>query len=245
MRVSPRPLVPVASEWADFQGVIPIDLRQMESIFPGFNAAAEITLTVPVAPLLGHMQFSELAVLIAVVRTLGASSFAEIGTFDGLTVLNLLENCPQLQKIYTVDLPEDVLSAKGTGSVFPIDSINASMLHTVRIGARFANHPLRGKVVQLREDSANLTERDFPTSPEVFLIDGAHTWEYCLSDSRLAQKVTADSSVLVWHDYANVKYLPGVTEVLQGLAREQELRLYWLDSPPLRTSLVFGIRDAA
>jgi hypothetical protein len=242
MRVSPRPLAPIPAAWADFQGIVPIGLEQMTQIFPGFSAADRVALRIPVAPLVGHMQVSELAVLVNLVRTLGATSFAEIGTFDGLTILNLLENCPALQSVYTVDLPDEIVSAKGIGSVFPIDSVNASMIGTVRIGDRFRSHSRREIVTQLREDSAHLSVRDLPSEIEVFLIDGSHNYDYCLSDSRLAQNAVGRTGLVIWHDYANVKYLPGVTQALLQVAREGEMNLYWLDDPQLRTSLVFGMR---
>jgi hypothetical protein len=242
MRISPHFLAPVPREWSDFRGIVPVDLNQMEIIFPGFSAAGEISLKIPVAPLLGHMQFSELAIVVAVVRTLGATSFAEIGTFDGLTILNLLENCPDLRTIYTVDLPEGIRAHKGAGSVFPIDSINASMIDSVDIGRRFATHPRSSVVIPIREDSALVSPLHFPIEPEVFFIDGSHTFDYCWSDTQLARKVTSPGGVLIWHDYGNPKYLPGVTEALLRLSREGEMKLYWLDCPQLRTSLVFGIR---
>jgi hypothetical protein len=213
----------------------------MEIIFPGFSAAGEISLKIPVAPLLGHMQFSELAIVVAVVRTLGATCFAEIGTFDGLTILNLLENCPDLRTIYTVDLPDGIQAHKGAGSVFHIDSVNASMIDSVNIGHRFATHPRRNIVIPIREDSALVSPLHFPVEPEVFFIDGSHTFDYCWSDTQLARKVTSPGGVLIWHDYGNPKYLPGVTEALLRLSREGEMKLYWLDCPQLRTSLVFGI----
>lgn len=241
MKIFPRLLAPVPREWADFRGIVPVDLKQMESIFPGFSAAGEISLKIPVAPLLGHMQFSELAIVVAVVRVLGATSFAEIGTFDGLTILNLLENCPDLRTVYTVDLPERIHASKGGGSVFPIDSVNASMIDSLNIGHRFATHPRSSVVVPIREDSALLSPQHFPVKPEVFLIDGSHTFDYCWSDTELARKVTSPGGVLIWHDYGNLKYLPGVTEALLRLSREGEMKLYWLDCPQLRTSLVFGI----
>lgn len=242
MRIPPRPLAPVPPAWADFQGIVPIDLEQMQRVFPGFRATDEVVLKVPVVPLMGHMQVSELAVIVNLVRALGVTSFAEIGTFDGLTILNLLENCPELQRVYTVDLPDKIVSAKGIGSVFPIDSVNAGMINTVRIGDRFQSHPRRGIVTQLREDSASLSASQFPSAVEVFVIDGSHSYDYCLSDSRLAQTVTGRIGLVIWHDYANVKYLPGVTEAVLQVAREGKMHLYWLDAPQFRTSLVFGMR---
>jgi len=244
MKIHPTLLAPVPREWADFQGIVPVDLKQMEMIFPGFSTTAELSLQIPVAPLLGHLQFSELAVLVAVVRALGATSFAEIGTFDGLTILNLLENCPDLRTVYTVDLPEKIHASKGGGSVFPIDSVNASMIDSVSIGHRFATHRRSSIVSSIREDSALLSPQHFPVQPEVFFIDGAHTLDYCWSDTEFARKVTTPGGVLIWHDFGNLKYLPGVTEALMRLARDGDIKLYWLDSSQLRTSLVFGISPA-
>ncbi len=239
MRIRPQAPGALPQEWADFAGIIPIDLTQLDAMIPGAGTAAEITLRVPIAPLLGHMQFSELAIVVAAVRAMGAESFAEIGTFDGLTVLNLLENCPAVRSVTTVDLPEDTQSAKGAGSVYPIDAVNASMIDTVRIGERFEAHARRGIVKQIRRDSALLEPGDFGSGVDVFFVDGSHTYDYCKSDSRLAEAVTRD--LIIWHDYGNVKYLPGVTQTLFEIAREGGMKLYWLDSAPLRTSLVFGI----
>jgi len=242
MRIIPRPQNPVPQKWMNFHGVRTININELAQILPGYPPLGEVQLTVPAIMIPGHMTMIELAVLVSIVRYTGATSFAQIGTFDGITVRNLLDNCPDLQSIVTVDLPNDQHLAKGSGTVYSTDMFNASIMNYVDIGFRFRNHPRVGIVRDIRKDSAKLTPEDFPVKPEIFFIDGSHTYDYCASDTRIAHQVLAKPGILLWHDFDKINDLPGVTRALTELADDPYYTLYWLTDFP-ETSLVIGIQN--
>jgi hypothetical protein len=242
MKVVPRPLSAEPEKWAQFKGVRKIGINDLPIIFPGFDPIDEIRLTVSSAPYPGHMSFAELGIVVALVRAMRVTSFAQIGTFDGLTVRNILDNCPDLQNITTVDLPDSMHANKGAGTVYPSDAFNSSLFGYANIGSRYRGHPRAGIVRDVRKDSALLVPEDFAAAPEVFLIDGNHSYQYCASDTKIAHRVLKKPGFIIWHDYGQVEYLPGVTRALNELADTNAYSLYWLKGFP-ETTLAFGIQN--
>jgi hypothetical protein len=242
MRNPPR-LLPADQQAAQFGGIKKVGLADLQMIFPGYSPLEEITLTVPPLALPGHMTLIELAALVSLVRHSGAKSFAQIGTFDGMAVRALLDNCPDLQSITTVDLPISTHAIGGSGTIYRTDSTSAPMGNAADIGHRFRNHPRAGIVRDLRKDSATLTPEDFPIAPEIFFVDGNHSYQYCVSDTRIAHRVLARPGFLIWHDFGNVGDLPGVSRALTELADERTYCLFWINAAPV-TTLVLGIQSA-
>jgi predicted O-methyltransferase YrrM len=188
------------------------------------------------------MTLIELALLIRIIRGSGASSFLEIGTFDGLTVRSVLDNCPAVKKIVTIDLPPEIHKSKGENCLLKSDQINNSMIGTEEIGRRFLNHENASIVRQIRKDSAAVRADDVGGHFDIILIDGNHTYDYCANDTDLAESCLSDNGLMVWHDFHKVKYLAGVTEFLLASARHKRFNLLWLHGPSEETSLVLGTR---
>jgi hypothetical protein len=244
MQAAPRPISADPRRWAKFRGVKKVSIEDMPAIFPGYSPLEQIHLSIPVVPAPAAISLTELSVLISIVRATHAASYAQIGTYDGLTIRNLLDNCPDLQSVVTVDLPEAVHATGGAGSVYPTDIFNSYMLDANFIGHQFRGHSRAGIVRDIRKDSALLTPEDFPVRPEVFFIDGNHVYDYCVSDTRMAHRVLARPGVLIWHNFGNVGDLPGVTRALTEVADDPAYSLYWLNGQT-NTSFVFGIQNPA
>jgi len=242
MQIIPRPLKPDPQRWSNFRGVKKININDLAQIFPGYHPLHEVQLTTSGCQIPGQMTFAEMGILVSVVRALRAVSFAQIGTFDGITIRNILDNCPDLKSVVTVDLPDTLHASKGAGTAFPTDNFNASIVNVTDIGYRFRNHPRAGIVRDVRKDSATLTPADFPMPPEVFFVDGNHSYDYCSSDTRIALSVLARPGVMIWHDFGQIDDLPGVTRALTELADDKSYSLYWLKGFP-ETTLVFGIQN--
>jgi methyltransferase family protein len=242
MRIKPTNVELGPPFYEGFKGIKRINVHDLVKMFPGYDPLKGLRLLVSGIQVPGQMTFAELGVVVSIVRATGATSFAQIGTYDGSTVLNLLENCPDLSSIVTVDLPAALHAAKGEGTVYPTDRFNASMLNVTEIGNRFQNHPRAKIVSDVRKDSALLRPEDFAVAPEVFFIDGSHSYAYCMSDTRIARKVLARPGILIWHDFGQVDHWPEVTRALTEIAEEGEYSLYWLRAFP-ETTLVFGVRN--
>ena len=57
----------------------------------------------------GNISTLELQVITRIIKEHKCSSIFEIGTFDGRTTLNMIANAPKNAKIYTLDLPKDMI----------------------------------------------------------------------------------------------------------------------------------------
>ena len=236
-------LFTVEENFLDYEGIPQLSVEEILGKCELANEDLNIELDIPLIGLTGHMTHTETAVIVGLIKAARISSFFEIGTFDGSTVVNLLRNCPLLKQIVTVDLPDDTHTTGGAGTHHLLDRINSSMLDTVSVGSRFKAHPDAAKVIQVRKDSAELTAADLdrPTY-ECFLIDGCHTFDYCRNDTEFALKHLAKQGFIIWHDYAKLRALSGVTRYLLQMAGSGDYRLFWLRIRDTITSLVIGFR---
>ena len=67
-----------------------------------------------------------------------------------------------------------------------------------RVGREYKGQPW-GRIRQHFGDSATWDFRQAGT-PTLFFIDGAHTYEYCTSDTEKSLAIAPPSSVFLWHD---------------------------------------------
>jgi FkbM family methyltransferase len=121
----------------------------------------------------------------------------EIGTFDGRTTLNLASHSPPDAQVFTLDLPPSSVDA----TALPIESADASYIDKDRIGARFLGTGWAQRITQLYGDSGTFDFGPFKASMDFIFIDGAHSYDYVLSDSRAALEMAAPGATLLWHDY--------------------------------------------
>jgi hypothetical protein len=97
------------------------------------------------------------------------------------------------------------------------------------------------KICQLYGDSATFDFTPFFGMDFIF-IDGSHSYEYVLNDSRKAiQLLREGKGVILWHDYAT-EWWEGVTKALNDLyLNDSEFKdLKWIAG----TSLVYLFKRA-
>jgi predicted O-methyltransferase YrrM len=175
----------------------------------------------------------ELLIINGLIRANAPRRLFEIGTFDGRTTVNMALNCPPEAEIFTLDLPE---GAAGT-TAFELDPSVKLIMGTRTIGAKYSGSDCRRKIKQLCGDSATYDYSSFFNSVDFIFIDGAHSYEYVLSDSRNALRLLRNrAGVILWHNYG--KWWPGVVRALNelylegrefaGLKRIQETNLAYL-----------------
>jgi len=167
----------------------------------------------------GDVRLSELAILSALAAECeDGTDLFEIGTFDGRTTFNLAMNSPGGCRVHTLDLPPD------TATAFSIDVAERSLVQKARSGARYernrARHPdALGKIRQLLGDSGTFDFSPWAGRCSLVFVDGSHTYDYLLSDTRAAMTMVRPGGVIVWHDYG---VWDGVTTGLEELeARER------------------------
>lgn len=166
------------------------------------------------AAALGNISLLELVVIDKLVRRAAPKTVFEIGTFDGRTTLNMAANAPDGAHVYTLDLPRsDVEKTK-----FPLDRHDRFCVEKEKSGARFSGSDCDGKITQLYGDSARFDYGPYLGGVDFVFVDGAHSYEYVLSDSKNARALLrGGKGIILWHDYDE---WDGVTRALNDLFLE-------------------------
>jgi predicted O-methyltransferase YrrM len=125
------------------------------------------------------MPLSELYLLSALVRKIGARNIFEIGTFEGRTALHLALNSEEQARVYTLDLPASM--ANQTQYRLPEDDIE--FMDKPEIGGRYRGTHVESKITQLHGDSATFDFSSYFGMMDFVLVDGCRMYEYVMSDA--------------------------------------------------------------
>lgn len=180
----------------------------------------------------GNVRVSELGILSALAADCrDGSNIFEIGTFDGRTTLNLALNAPAQCMIYTLDLPPDL------ETTFSLAAGERYVSSKPKPGMRYEAcreaYPVEvGRIHQLLGDSGTFDYTPYRNSCSLVFVDGAHSYDYAISDTRAAMEMVERGGMVVWHDYG---VWEGVTKALEEL---EQLKAYGVRSIS-GTSLVF------
>lgn len=182
------------------------------------SVAIEELLQQPLVPVLyepgianGNIQVQELVFICSLVHQLQPQSCFEIGTFDGRTTLNVAANAGPDARVYTLDLPRAAMRS----TALPLEEDEKLYIDKDLIGGRFAGTEFASRITQLCGDSAAFDFGPYEGKQDFVFVDGSHSYEYVLSDSRAALKLLRpDGGIILWHDYG---IWPGVTKALNQL----------------------------
>lgn len=158
----------------------------------------------------GNVSLLELVVLDSLIAARQPQRIFEIGTFDGRTSLNFAANAPRAM-VHTLDLPASV------GPALPLHPDDRAFIRRSQEGARgrrFHGTEEEARITQLYGDSAQFDYAPFQGAVDFVFVDGSHSYEYVLADSRSALAMAAPGSLIVWHDYTE---WAGVTRALNEL----------------------------
>ena len=168
----------------------------------------------------GNVDYSELYLLCALTRYIKAKNMFEIGTFDGITTLNLALNSEADARIFTLDLPASLISS----TRFVLSELDKKLADKACPGVKFKGLDLEYKIEQLMGDSATFDFSPFYQKMDLIFVDGSHQYNYVKVDSENAFKMLRPGGVIIWDDYATVHW--GVTKALHELFNEKPL--YWI-----------------
>jgi len=115
---------------------------------------------------------------------------------------------PEAQ-VFTLDLPP-------TGKAeLPLAANEQHYIKKDASGLRYQGTDYEGKIVQLYGDSAKFDFSPYFGTMDLVFVDASHSYEYVLSDSRVARKLLGPAGgVIFWHDYGT---WIGVTRALEEL----------------------------
>ena len=160
----------------------------------------------------GNVSALELAALCKLTADRRPRAIFEIGTFDGRTTLNLAANAGPDGRVYTLDLPRAGIDK----TRFAISDGDRHYVDKEASGARFIGSDLESRITQLFGDSATFDFTPYEGGIDMVFVDGAHTYEYVVSDSECAMRMLRGGrGVIVWHDYDS---WPDVTRAVHDLS---------------------------
>lgn len=167
----------------------------------------------------GNVSIEEVAKIALVTRAVQPRTVLEIGTFNGMTTLQIALNAPKSCKVYTLDLPA------GAGPSFAHDELDTIVARQARgrfgtdLGSYFDGYHDR-EIVQLRGDSCTFDYGVAIGTPlDLVLVDGGHNYKTVRADTERTLPLLAPGGVMLWHNYADLAY-PDVTQYLGELSRD-------------------------
>ena len=165
----------------------------------------------------GSMTLTEIASICQLVAALDPLKIVEIGSFHGLTTVNLARNAPRAT-VHTVDLPPAALASD---TVF---ANNDAAIIERRQGYVYEGSEVEGRIAQHYGDTATFDfEREIGSGVDLILIDAAHSYEYVRNDTVRTLPLLHRGSVILWHDYGRNDFMTepedawGVTRFLHEL----------------------------
>jgi hypothetical protein len=164
----------------------------------------------------GNVELSEIVAINTFIQIHNPTLIFEIGTFDGRTTLNMAANSSLESKIYTLDLPKDQVNS----TILPLCGADFRYIKKDISGHRYLNMDYENKIFQLYGDSADFDFSPFFNKIDFVFVDGSHSYEYVLNDTKTALKLLKNgNAIILWHDYGVCN---GVTKALNELYSENK-----------------------
>lgn len=158
-------------------------------------------------PPAGLITDTELAAMIALLRTFHCTRVAEFGVGTGATALRILQSCPALQSYVGLDVPPGTVPSLA----YQAEEVPSDAAHFALGDPRFKLIVRSGGTLQT--SAKELAPLDF-----VF-IDGDHSVEGVQNDTDLARRAMTNG-VICWHDYDNAPAIGPKTVIDQLNATE-------------------------
>lgn len=155
---------------------------------------------------LGHwgcMSIEELCKLCLIVKFIKPKRILEIGTYNGLTTLQMALNAPSDCLVYTLDIPEESRAKIKLSIIDELVSRSFKQRFNTATGSYFKDRA-NVNIKQLWGDSAVFDYSVLDGKMDLIFIDAAHDYQNKKIDSENAFKLIADNGVIIWHNYADV-----------------------------------------
>jgi len=205
-------------------GVYIIKPRVLLSIIEDkFGIPTKLNLSFPSSEI-GSITLLEAAMLVALGKLVGAKTIFEFGTFLGYTTNLFVQNFPD-SKIYTLDLPvtDEKLEEYrkiSKSEALTNDVVNDDFLRGLQTlkGPIYLQEDdgIPEQVSLLKGDSLKYDrlELNLQNSVDLIFVDGGHEANIIESDTRNADYMSSEKSVVIWHDF-NSNIHGDVTDFLE------------------------------
>lgn len=209
--------------------VLRLHREELGRALPAITPERLVEPTGPYTLLLGDegLHFNELEdlLLLKLVALLRPRAIFEIGTHRG-TRTALFASQAEGATIYTLDLPP---TAELSDAVTDRHMIQESKSV---LGSRFRGTHWESQITQLFGDSASFDFAPYRDQMDLVYVDGSHSPDYVVSDTRNAMEMLRPGGVLVWDDYGSMRAEYGTTSHLEEL-QQAGFPVFRL-GPPLR-----------
>jgi predicted O-methyltransferase YrrM len=170
----------------------------------------------------GNVSIEELCKICLIVKWLQPSRILELGTYNGMTTLQMALNAPVGCTTYTLDLPPEKAARIQLSKLDELVSKHFRSRFNTEVGGYFK---LRKdvNVVQLWGDTSSFDYSVLGGQVDLIFVDAGHDYENAKKDTDTAFKLLSPRGVILWHNYADV-CCPDVTKCLAEYARKRNIR---------------------
>jgi predicted O-methyltransferase YrrM len=170
----------------------------------------------------GNVSIEELCKIALIVKFLKPAKVLEIGTYNGMTALQMALNAPPECKVYTLDLPDEMMASIQLSKIDYLVSKHFKQNFGTKTGMYFQNRN-DVNIIQKLGDSSTFDFKDLGNEKiDLIFIDAAHDYENKKIDSENAFKWVAKGGVILWHNYHEIT-CPGVTKYLADISSDYKI----------------------
>jgi predicted O-methyltransferase YrrM len=169
----------------------------------------------------GNVSIEELCKICLIVKWRKPKRILELGTFNGMTTLQMALNAPADCVTYTLDLAPDQAASLPLGKIDELVAKQFKDRFNTETGSYFAGRK-DINIVQLWGDTATFDYSIIDGPLDVIFIDAAHDMKNKIIDTESAFRLLAPGGVILWHNYADVGN-PEVTRCLADFAKTRKI----------------------
>lgn len=169
----------------------------------------------------GNVSIEELCKICLIVSWLKPRKILELGTYNGMTTLQMALNAPKTCITYTLDLPPEVAATIELGLIDQMIANKFKERFKTATGSYFADRS-DVDIRQLWGDTSNFDYSVVGEGVDLIFVDAAHDYLHKKEDTEAAFRLLAPGGVILWHDYAQVAN-PDVTRCLAEFAESKPI----------------------
>lgn len=164
----------------------------------------------------GNISIEEVCKICLIVKYLKPSKILEIGTYNGMTTLQMALNAPKDSTIFTLNLPENT---EANFKLLNIDYYVSNYLRkhfNTEIGSYFKDRQ-DVNIVQLYGDSSLFDFDKLGCKFDLIFIDAGHDYSNVKCDTENAFRLINNNGIIMWHNYFDI-LCPDVTKYLREIS---------------------------
>jgi predicted O-methyltransferase YrrM len=169
----------------------------------------------------GNVSIEELCKICLIVNYIKPECILELGTYNGMTTLQMALNAPASCITYTLDLPEAIANTLQLSELDMLVARHFKKKFGTTTGSYFKGRS-DVNIKQLLGNSATFDYSVIPKQPNLIFVDAAHDYQNKKIDSENAFKLIAENGVIIWHDFTSPAN-PDVTKYLADISTQYPL----------------------